>query len=341
MSMLLSQNDKFKDFLYGFYRRVYTKFWWRYPWLFRPPRTPHIVSLELTNDCNQACPHCPRFLESREIGYMNVRLFKKIVDEISSYSWCFLRIVGLGEPAMHADIEEILDYLADKSLKIEFTTNGTFLMRFPPEQILNWHIDILGISIDGYDATSYSYYRPKGNYNLLREKIIKLYLTRQKMRRRFPKIRIRNVAFPKTTYDQIRVFTDDWLPFADIVTFNTLIQKSLTETTQKFERCTDILFTMHVRWDGRVPLCGYQLWCGDTEWLGDLHNCALTDLWCLSRLLELRKHHTEGDFTKIDFCKRCFYTQRRKDAINITRTHDKHKNPVLSQLYRFAFALSE
>lgn len=346
--MLLSRRDKLKDILFASYRRVYTKFWWRCPacmrmrpWLLQPPRTPHIVCLELTNDCNLACPHCPRSVMKREIGYMDVNLFKRIVDEISSYPWCFLRIVGLGEPAMHPYIKEILDDLTDRPLKTEFTTNGTLLMRFPPEEIMNWHIDILGISIDGFDRASYSRYRSNGDYNALRAKVIEFFNTRRKMGARFPKIRIRNVVFPSTTREQIRTFRENWLPFADMVTFNTLIPKGKWEPVETFERCEDILFTIHIRWDGRVPLCGYQLWCGDIEWLGDLHDCSLRDLWCKERLLEVRKHHAGGDFTGIEFCKRCFYTQRKKKILDITKTYDRHRNPVLARIYRFASSFLE
>ncbi len=335
-SFLLSRRHKLKDILYAFYRRIYTKFWWRWPELLQPPRTPHIVSLELTNDCNLKCPHCPRQLMNRRIGYMDFHIFKRIVEEISSYSWCFLRIVGLGEPAMHPRIKEILDYLANRPFKIEFTTNGTLLMRFPPEEILNWHIDILSISIDGFDAASYSRYRPNGDYNALRAKTIEFFNTRRKMAAKFPKIRIRNVVFPGTTLKQIRAFTENWLPFADMVTFNTPIAKRKYEPARKLERCEDILFTIHIRWDGRVPLCGYQLWCGDIEWLGDLHDFSLRDLWYKDRLLEVRKCHAAGDFAGIEFCKYCFYSQRRKRILDTTEAHDRHRKPGLSKIYRFA-----
>jgi len=272
---------------------------------------------------------------------MDVQLFKKIVAEISSYPWCSLRIVGLGEPAMHPHLKEVLAYLANRPLKTEFTTNGTLLMRFPPEEVLKWNIDMLGISIDGFDAESYSRYRPNGDYRALRAKVIELFKTRRKMRVKSPKIRIRNVVFPETTPKQMKAFAETWLPFADVVTFSTLISKRNHKPTETFEPCEDILFTIHVRWDGRVPLCGYQLWCGDVEWLGDLHNCSLKDLWCADRLLQVRKAHASGVFRGIEFCKDCFYTQERKKILSIAKMHDTYRNPVLSRMYRLAVSLME
>jgi len=337
--LLLGRRNKLGDILLALHRRVYAKFWWRYPWLFQSPRAPQFVHLELTNDCNLACPHCARNFENREIGYMDVHLFERIVEEISSYPSCFLRIGGLGEPAMHPHVKEMLDYLADTHLKIEFTTNGKLLMIFHPEEILKWRIDVLGISIDGFDEASYSRHRPNGDYNALRAKIIELFNARSKMRAKFPKIRIRNVVFPFTTPEQIRTFTEYWLPFADIVTFNTLISKGKFATAQTFERCDEILFTINIRWDGRVPICGYQLWCGDVEWLGDLDDHTLRDLWCSERLLEVRKHHAAGDFKGIEFCKRCFFTQRKKNILETNEKHDRHRNSVLSRINRFAIGI--
>jgi len=268
------------------------------------------------------------------IGYMELRLFRKIVDEINSYPWCSLRIVGLGEPAMHPHISEILEYLADKNIKTEFTTNGTLMMRLPSDEILSMHIDLLGISIDGFDAASYSLYRPGGDYNTLRERVVELFNMRKKMAVEFPKILIRNVVFPNTRPEQIRAFAEEWLPFADVVTFHALISK-MSEPTKTFERCEDILFTMHVAWDGSVPLCGYQLWCDHVEWLGNLRNLSLRDLWWNERRLKVLKSHKILDLAELDFCRRCFHAQRRKRIQEITRAYDKYRSPFQRRIYRF------
>jgi len=247
----------------------------------------------------------------------------------------------LGESAIHPHLKEMLDDLANKPLKTEFATNGTMLMQFPPEEILRWHIDILSISIDGFDAESYSRYRPNGDYGALRAKVIEFFKMRKKMHCRFPQIRIRNVVFPDTAPKQIKTFAETWLPFADVVICNTLISKHSYEPTETFERCEDILFTMHVRWDGRVPLCGYQPWCGDVEWLGNVYDRSLRDLWHTDRLLEVGKRHAAGDFTGIEFCKNCFYTQERKKILDIARTYDIHRNYLRSRLHKLAIGLEE
>jgi hypothetical protein len=53
------------------------------------------------------------------------------------------------------------------------------------------------------------------------------------------------------------------------------------------------------------------------------------------RRLELREYHASKNFTRIEFCKRCFNTQRAEDIVNNKKTYATHKNRVVSRLCRF------
>ena len=80
------------------------------------PRTPHVVEVELTNDCNQKCVHCPRNQMTRSVGYMALPTFSKIVDEMACYPYAIIRLVGLGEAAMHPNFAEMLEYAKARAL---------------------------------------------------------------------------------------------------------------------------------------------------------------------------------------------------------------------------------
>jgi hypothetical protein len=60
-----------------------------------------------------------------------------------------------------------------------------------------------------------------------------------------------------------------------------------------------------VRWDGRMPLCGYQFLYTDQEWLGDLHESTIAEFWQHPRLQEVRQMHARRDLSQISFCKAC------------------------------------
>jgi MoaA/NifB/PqqE/SkfB family radical SAM enzyme len=84
-----------------------------------------------------------------------------------------------------------------------------------------------------------------------------------------------------------------------------------------------LFFHAHVRWDGRVPLCGYQP--TKQEYLGDLNKLSLEEIWSTSgRLEEVRTAHRLRHFDEVSFCKSCFYTQCSKNSENRRRFTGGH-----------------
>jgi len=327
--MQVSWKIRARDFLFGGQRRAYAKVSKHCPKLTFLPKMPHVICIELTNDCNMACPHCARqrFMH-RDIGYMDFELFKKIVDEISACQWCFLRIGGLGEPALHPYLPQMMDYIMHRPFKVELVTNGTLVRTFSPQTILNWHIDLLDISIDGHDEASYARCRPGGDYIDLRRKVIELYAAKSVAKSRFPEIHIRNILFSTTTHEQVLEFKQRWLPFADVVRFNVLMTGCEREP-RVLKVCHHIEFSTHVQWDGRVPLCEHQIWYSNMEWVGNLQQNSLAELWRHPRLNDLRAAHHNGDLRDYAFCRRCFCSQQ--DHLKLRVTYDQHRNPVVSR----------
>lgn len=189
----LGKYHKTREIFRAVQLQVFKRLYWKLPSLFSVPSTPDAIELELTNKCNLSCPHChgrrqKTPIGTRPIGEMSYDLFKKLVDEINTYPFCRLLFCGLGEPAMHSDIAKFLDYLKYFRQKVSIVTNGLLLDRFPPEQILDWNIDSLTISVDGFDENSYHQHRPGGNYQQLKANVQSLYEARSKRKSRYPRM---------------------------------------------------------------------------------------------------------------------------------------------------------
>ena len=122
--MIIIRKNLFKYFFYAIYRKAYVQFFWLFPKLLPEIRNPHIIELELTNNCNLACIHCHRKKMKKDLGYFDINLFRKLVDEISTYPIAFLRIVGRGEPTLYPKLEQIMGYLKTKQIIVELCTNG-------------------------------------------------------------------------------------------------------------------------------------------------------------------------------------------------------------------------
>ena len=74
--------------------------------------------LELTNKCNFHCEFCPSDSQSRNHGYMEMSLVKKIFDEISQKKLVpKVNLHLMGEPTLHPKLNEILTYAKQKNVK--------------------------------------------------------------------------------------------------------------------------------------------------------------------------------------------------------------------------------
>lgn len=310
---------------------------------FRPPLsgTPQIVEVELTNDCNIDCSFCYRARMTRPVGYMSLDHFRRIVDEMAGWRYCVMRMVGVGEPALHPEIDAILAYLQDKGIPVEITTNGKLFERIAPDRLLDLGVHTIGISVDGYDARSYNTIRRGGDYDRLRTRVAEFHACRAERGLKHPWIVIRNVIFPtaeRRDTDKIALFKQDWAGISDRIRFNTLEPlKGIVYDTGRV--CDDIFYNLHIRWDGQVPLCAYHHLYSRQEWLGSVGADRLADLWRARRIEQVRANHLANDLGTSEFCKKCFTQQCQTRIKSNQLTHNAHSGPVMSWIERQAWRL--
>ena len=308
--MIIIKKNLFKHILYAIYRKVYIKLFWQFPYLLPAIKNPHIFGLELTNNCNLECVQCFRKKMNKELGFMDVEVFRKLVDEISTYPIAFLRIIGRGEPSLHPELKQIMEYLKEKHIKVEFCTNGVLFENYSITEILNWNIDLLDISVDGIDKESYNKIRKNGDYDRLKRNITLFYNTRNSFKKSTTKINIRNVIFTNFERNQIEEFRKKWLKISDLVIFNKLTPISNSSLSfEKQTRCRgDIFFSAYIRWDGRIAKCPHQGIYEEEEYIGDLHKEELKQIWSNPQLQVLRLLHYKQDFRSLPACTYCFPT---------------------------------
>ena len=101
------------------------------------------IYLEITNNCNLNCDFCIK--NKRNKKYMEFEEFKLILDKIKEHT-NYLYFHLLGEPLMHPNINEFIDY-ASSNFKINITTNGYLINRIKN----NKNIRQLNISLHSFD----------------------------------------------------------------------------------------------------------------------------------------------------------------------------------------------
>ncbi len=127
---------------------------------------PPALMLEPTNYCNLQCPMCPsgNGTLTRERGFMPWERYQKIIDGI-------YRKIGLlilwnqGEPFLHPNFYDMLDYAYHKKLFTMISTNASLPLDL--KRLEQAHPGKLIVSLDGISEDTYNSYRINGDYALV------------------------------------------------------------------------------------------------------------------------------------------------------------------------------
>lgn len=125
---------------------------------------PQRLVLELTNACNLRCIMCGR--DEAEFAPTVFKLdylkkMEKLLDTIEEVT-----LFGWGEPTMHPNFIEILEYLNNFPVRKYFVTNGMRLDKIK-NALFDYQVDIMAISLDGAKAETNDRIRFGGNFNLI------------------------------------------------------------------------------------------------------------------------------------------------------------------------------
>lgn len=127
---------------------------------------PHECYIILTSDCNQRCLHCYGDFGERKLNkQLTAEEWKKIFKDLSDSGVFYLNISG-GEPTVHKEFIEIINYLNEINFHFILTTNG-LLNKEAKNAILKCKDVLIGvkISIDGSNAESHCFLRRDLNGN--------------------------------------------------------------------------------------------------------------------------------------------------------------------------------
>ena len=279
--------------------------YFKFPYLFKVRTFPPCATVEFTNQCNFSCGYCPRSVMSRSVGHMDVNIFEGLVRQLETGGCSVLKIGGLGEPVLHRAFAEMMAVLRGSRMHVMLYTNGTLLHQLPAEQICEWNVQTIVLSIDGLTPDMFERQRKGGNYSEVRTAASKFASYKSS---RKPLLEIRHVIVPGESDSDLRAFKRDWLQIGDTVKFNYLIPlRPQGQSVPADVRCRDIRREAYIRWDGRLLLCAGQERQHAPEWLGDATKNPISDLWFDVRLEDLRTAHATRNGNLPAFCHNCAF----------------------------------
>ncbi len=101
-----------------------------------------LIDIQITSNCNRNCYYC--YGPCKHKGELGTDSVLNLINQMDKHNIRNISISG-GEPLLHNNILEILQYAKRKKFNISLSTNTDFLLRNP---IILEYIDVIGIPLE-------------------------------------------------------------------------------------------------------------------------------------------------------------------------------------------------
>jgi MoaA/NifB/PqqE/SkfB family radical SAM enzyme len=133
-----------------------------------PNLGPISINLDLTSACNFACPHCVDSTIINTGESLKLEEIKLSIDILKARGLLSVILLGGGEPTLHKDFGEIVNYIKSLGLQLGIVTNGSKLGRVERVAHLLEKQDWVRLSLDAASQETFSkLHRPKTDVTLL------------------------------------------------------------------------------------------------------------------------------------------------------------------------------
>jgi len=171
---------------------------------------PEVLHVDLTNHCNFNCIACwcrSPLLNDKAMPEWERRLslplglVKGVFDDLEQMGGLRqVKLVGGGEPFMHPDILEIVEYIKnkDRNIEIDINTNFSLVDEKVIETILDLGVDSFTVSLWAGTPSVYTAVHPnqaERTFYKIKEMLSLIYRQKKKLNRLAPKILIHDVIF--------------------------------------------------------------------------------------------------------------------------------------------------
>lgn len=304
---------------------------------------PLMVVLSIIYPCNFGCPNCPytdrnseirRFYREHEGDLFPLELWKKIADECGEFG-AWMRCTGGGEPMLHPEMVEMIEYAKATGARIWLNTNGsmfgpTVKLRRKLERIIRAGVDLIEFSMDAADAETYAKVRPPHggpprnaeqwwtqNVNNVRAAL--------ELRKQFraPSRVVVSIIRQEEIEGRLEVAVDFWLKeigVDDVITRKFLTWDDNTKIsagkaldphlyahlpTERKEPCVWPFERLNVDTLGRIALCGQDISFHTSEVFPNAWEKSIKEIWHGEMFNWYRKMHLDGRGAECWPCRGC------------------------------------
>ena len=300
----------------------YRKRWFEYPANFITGEFPIHLDIESTNICNLRCPFCATTFNRwgpNKRGYMDIELFKKIIDEGAENGLYSIKLSFRGEPLLHSRIADMISYARKKGIiDIYFNTNAVLLNPDMTNKLLDAGLFRITISIEGTTKEVYKKYRVGAEFEEVLNNIKNLRKIRDCKNLFFPQIRVQTVLLDELK-ESFPSYVQFWKELVEEVSYldarREVAEDKYTSIAADWA-CPFLWQRMAILWDGTLlPCLTHGVSDISSMNLGNVKEISIKNMWNSPKYNNLRNLHKEGKSHQIKACTECSY---RATEINKT-----------------------
>ncbi|WP_147819476.1 radical SAM/SPASM domain-containing protein [Salidesulfovibrio onnuriiensis] len=294
----------------------------RYQWKNYPrkkvPAFPLNVDIEASSRCQIQCAHC--FRQQMDIGendFMDLDLYKKIVAECGKHGLFTLKFSMRGEPLLHPDIVEMVDFAKKSGVKeVWINTNGGPLTPELSAGLIKAGTDWITMSFDGLHST-YEHVR----YPLKYEASLKKLKTLREMRDKYKANTLLNVqSIWSAIKDNPQEYIDLMKSIVDRVAYNPDMNfKDVILTPDPKFVCPRLWQRICITSKGNYLKCPTDF-CME-EIIGNAKTLGVKEAWDTVQE-EQRQLHLAGRRLESRVCAKCHHGAiKKKVGVDIAGVH--------------------
>ena len=288
---------------------------------------PMALAFEPTTSCNLRCPECPSGLRSftRPTGMMPAELFRRTIDEVASRLW-YLIFYFQGEPYLHPEFLDLVQYAAAKGIYTATSTNAHYLTDQNARRTVESGLDRLIISLDGTTQEVYQQYRVGGKLDKVLAGTRNVLKWRKELKSSTPRVVFQFLVVRPNEHQigEARQLAralgvdDVWFKTAQIydyqhgspliptIDYYSRYQNNGNGTyglkNRLLNHCWKMWHSCVITWDGLVVPCCFDK---DAEYrLGDLKTQTFRQLWRGEKYRRFRATLLKGR-DQIEMCRNC------------------------------------
>jgi radical SAM protein with 4Fe4S-binding SPASM domain len=287
--------------------------WSWYPRLGYVSKFPDHIDIETTNRCNMNCAMCFRpimFKGGIKPGFMDFKLYKKIIDQAGAHHAYSIRLSWRGEPLVHPKIVDMIKYAKQKGIKeVSFLTNALNLKGKLAEDIVKSGIDWITVSFDGLGAT-YEKIRRPAKFDEAIQRLKDFQAIKKRLNTTKPVLKVQSI-WPAIEKDPQK-FYNTFKDIADNISSNPY--KAFYES-DKIDHdpnfiCPQPWHRFVITWDGKVTqcICSYM----EDGIVGDVNKQSIAEIWRGEAFNKVRKLQRQRNRLVMSCCRNCFDGAKKK-----------------------------